>query len=351
MLKQNLAQRQLMWLALGCILLLAPAAASAQSEAGAGRQVVAVIDDKHVITQQEVDELLGPRLVALEEQIYALRKNAIEGLVTERLLRERARARGVTLEEYKDGLTPAKVNVTPLRVEEEYAKHAHSMGEMGEDEAKQRLKIELEGIEKLKAYKDALARIRGEARVLVTLPAPPSKVLLTAGGPTKGPDSAPVQLVEFSDFQCPYCKRAQGFLGEVLREYGAKVQHVFKHLPLTIHPEAFAAAQASYCAGRQGKFWEFHDRLFASDDLKAETLKKYAGELALDAAEFGACLESESSRAAVLKDMAEARRANVEGTPTFFINGKPARGIGTAEDLRRAIDAELRDAAAGEGSR
>lgn len=350
MLNKHLAQRPLAWLMLGCLLLLiAPAAASAQS--GGGGQVVAVVNGKHNITQKEVDDLLGRRLTALQEQVYALRKSALETLITEALLKEQARAKGVTVEEIKDGLTPAKVNITPLRVEEEYARNAHSMGEMGEEEAKQRLKVELEAVEKIKAYKESLARIRGAAKVEVTLPEPDAKVFVTAGGPTKGPDSAPVQLVEFSDFQCPYCKRAHGFIGEVLREYGPKVQLVFKHLPLTIHPEAFASAQASHCAGAQGKFWEFHDRLFASDDLTAQALKKYAGELSLDAQEFSRCMDSESSRAAILKDLAEARRANVEGTPTFFVNGKPVRGIGSAADLRKVIDAELKSMAEGAGSR
>lgn len=349
MLNKHLAQRPFAWLMLGCLLLLAPAAAPAQT--GGGEQVVAVIDGRHVITQKEVDDLLGQRLAALQEQVYALRKGALETLITERLLQEQARAKGVSVEELKDSLTPAKINIKPLQVEEEYARSAHSMGEMDEGEAKQRLKVQLEALEKIKAYKEALARIRSGAKVEVRLAEPAAASVVTASGPTKGPDSAPVQIVEFSDFQCPYCKRAHDFLGEVLREYGPKVQLVFKHLPLSIHPEAFASAQASHCAGEQGKFWEFHDRLFASDDLTAPALKKYAGELSLNTEEFNRCLDSEASRAAVLKDLAEARRANVEGTPTFFVNGRPVRGIGSAEALRKVIDDELKSVAEGAGSR
>lgn len=353
MLETNLVKRRLLWLALPCLILLVQAATPAQTPSivSTSPEVVAVIDNKHAITRKDVDDTLGTRLIALEEQIYALRKNALENLITERLLRETAKTRGVTVEELKNSFIPGKVNITTLQVEEEYSKAAQSMGDMGEDEAKQRLKIELEGFEKIRLYKEALAKLREGAKVEVNLPAPDSKLVISNTGPAKGPATAPVQLVEFSDFQCPYCKRAQGFLGEVLQEYGSKVQHVFKHLPLTIHSEAFISAQASVCAHGQGKFWEFHDRLFESDDLSAKALKKYAGDLSLNLDEYDKCMASPGSRAEVLKDLAEARRANVEGTPTFFINGKRVRGVGSAADLRKVIDAELKQVAADAGSR
>ena len=100
-----------------------------------------------------------------------------------------------------------------------------------------------------------------------------------------------------------------------------------------------------------GKFWEFHDRLFQSADLSVDVLRKYAGELSLNFPEFNKCLESESSRSAVLKDLAEARRVGVEATPTFFIHGKPVHGIGSADDLKRLIEAELMNAASGNEAR
>jgi protein-disulfide isomerase len=354
MLNQTLAKRNTWSPALGCLLLLLiPAAASAQTKGGAERdsKVVAVIDQKYVITQKDVDDSLGPKLGELEAQIYALRKNALESLITDRLLKETAKSKGLTVEQLKNSFLPEKVNITPLQVEEEYAKHAQSMGEMDEDEARQRIRVELEGLEKIRVYKAALASLRGAASVDVQLREPASKIILSGAGPTKGPNTAPVQIVEFSDFQCPYCKKANSLVGQVLKDYGPKVQFVYKHLPLAMHPDAFAAAQASVCAGDQGKFWEFHDRLFETTDLSVEALKKYAGELSLDVAGFNKCLESESSRSAVLKDLAEARRANVEGTPTFFINGKQARGVGSVEDLKRLIDAELGNAVAGNEAR
>jgi protein-disulfide isomerase len=340
MLNKTLAPRQTSWLALSCLLLLLiPGATAAQTASDAGREagVVAVIDQKYAITQKEVDDLIGPKLSELEAQIYALRRNALESILTERTLQAAAKAKGLTVEQLKESLLPAKVSVSQLAVEEEYSKHAQSMGQMSEDEAKQRIRVELEGLERIRVYKAALADIRNAAGVEVRLREPASRIVLSGGGPTKGPDNAPVQLVEFSDFQCPYCKNAQGFVRQVLQEYGGKVQFAYKHLPLTIHPDAFTSAQASVCAGNQGKFWEFHDRLFQSSDLSVDVLRKYAGELSLNVAEFNKCLESESSRSAVLKDLAEARRVGVEATPTFFINGQKREGALSLAELDEAI--------------
>jgi len=148
--------------------------------------------------------------------------------------------------------------------------------------------------------------------------------------------------VEFSDFQCPYCKQASGAVKRLLETYGGSVRLVFKQMPLSIHPDAFKAAQASVCANEQGRFWEFHDLLFGSNDLSVESLKKYAAGLRMKMNEFESCLNSEGSSASVKRDMQEAIRADVQGTPTFFVNGRILRGMRTGEDLKNLIDLALR---------
>jgi protein-disulfide isomerase len=134
-------------------------------------------------------------------------------------------------------------------------------------------------------------------------------------------------------------------LREVIDSYPRQVRVVFKQMPLSIHPNAFKAAQASLCAARQGKFWEYHDLLFSSTDMSGGSLLEYAARTGLPATEFAACLDSDESRAAVLRDMQEARRANVQGTPTFIINGKLLRGVTTLENFKSAIDSELKQRA------
>ncbi|HSE96959.1 MAG TPA: thioredoxin domain-containing protein, partial [Blastocatellia bacterium] len=165
---------------------------------------------------------------------------------------------------------------------------------------------------------------------------------IAADGPSRGPEDAPVTIIEFSDFQCPYCKQASNTIEELIRAYGDNIRVVFKHLPLPIHPDAFKAAQAAACADEQGKFWEYHDQLFNSADLAADTLRKHAGEIGLKAGEFNSCLESESSRAVVVKNLQQARQAGIQGTPTFIINGVVLRGARGLDDFKRAIDEQLR---------
>ena len=152
---------------------------------------------------------------------------------------------------------------------------------------------------------------------------------------------AAVTVTEFSDFQCPYCKRAASVVEQLRQSYGDKVKFVFKQMPLPMHKQAFKAAQASVCAGEQGKFWEYHDRLFAGDDLSVDVLNRTSAEVGLNVAAFSQCLESQASRAMVEKDIAEAERLGVRGTPTFFVDGEAITGAATLAALKRKIDGVL----------
>ncbi|MEM4389440.1 MAG: thioredoxin domain-containing protein [Candidatus Micrarchaeia archaeon] len=155
--------------------------------------------------------------------------------------------------------------------------------------------------------------------------------------PVRGNPNASVWLVEFGDFQCPYCARAAPFVKRLLADFPDRLGFVWKHFPLdaacnplmksSLHPEACKAAEAAECAGEQGRFWEYHDRLLASQDaLDVPSLKRYAAELGLDVAEFGECLDSGRTAPLVRADIEEAIALDVPGTPTFFINGHEYRG-------------------------
>jgi protein-disulfide isomerase len=127
-----------------------------------------------------------------------------------------------------------------------------------------------------------------------------------------------------------------------MQSHGSDVRFVFKQMPLPIHPDAFKAAQASVCADEQGKFWEYHDILFSANDLSEQALKKYAVDLGLKTDEFNTCLVSEASATGVRRDMQEARQFDVQGTPTFFVNGRLIRGLKSLEDFRNVIDQALK---------
>jgi protein-disulfide isomerase len=172
----------------------------------------------------------------------------------------------------------------------------------------------------------------------------PAKVydIKVGDGPIRGSKSAKITIVEWADFQCPFCVRVNPTLEKVTEEYGDKVRFSFKHLPLSMHSKARAAHQASEAAHRQGKFWEMHDRIFARPkDLSEETYLRYAGEIGLDIDQYKKDFSSSSVRKKVDADLAEARELGVSGTPSFFINGRFLSGAQPYGAFARVIDEEL----------
>jgi len=165
----------------------------------------------------------------------------------------------------------------------------------------------------------------------------------TAGAAAKGPDTAPVTIVEFSDFQCPFCARVEPTLKQIEDTYKNRVRIVWKHLPLTaIHRDAGGAALAAEVAGKQGKFWEFHDRLFADQTkLGPEDLKRHAKDLRLDIARFEADLLKSEDKKKIEADIAEAKALGIDGTPGIFINGRFVQGAQPFEVFAKIIDEEL----------
>lgn len=162
------------------------------------------------------------------------------------------------------------------------------------------------------------------------------------GAPIRGPEDAPVTIIAFSDFQCPYCSRAHPTLLRVLATYPHSVKLVFKHNPLPMHPEAPLAHRASIAAAEQDGFWEMHDLIFSNiRDLSRSTLMSYADELNFDVAKFTADLDSERVAAVLNQDMAESKRLGVNGTPTFYINGKFLSGAQPFENFQALIEREL----------
>ena len=172
----------------------------------------------------------------------------------------------------------------------------------------------------------------------------PNKVhkVNTAGSPSIGPEDASVTLIEFSDFQCPFCARVTPTLEQIQETYGDDVRIVFKHLPLRIHPQAPMAHAASEAAKAQGKFWEMHDLIFANPrQLTEEKFVEYAGQIDLDVEQFKVDMASPEVKKRVDADVAEASQLGVTGTPGFFINGKFVSGAKPFADFKQRIDAEL----------
>jgi protein-disulfide isomerase len=172
---------------------------------------------------------------------------------------------------------------------------------------------------------------------------PPYRVAVAATGPTKGRTDAPVTIVEFADFQCPYCREAEATIRKVVSTHSDSVRLVFRNLPLTnVHPNALTAAVAGVCADHQGKFWQMHDAMFDNQDELAEPdLKATAKKLGLDEQNFAACLADPKSKAAVDFDARAADALSLDGTPSFFINGRPLFGNLPAEQIESVVAEEL----------
>ncbi|NNL86253.1 MAG: thioredoxin domain-containing protein [Myxococcales bacterium] len=167
-----------------------------------------------------------------------------------------------------------------------------------------------------------------------------------ADSPVRGPEDAPVVMVEFSDFECPYCLRAHPTVQRVLEEYPDEVKLVFKHFPLSFHKNAVNAHRAVLAAREQGQFWEMHDLIFeAIDDLSVDRMMSHAEKLGLDSQRFRTAFESDLAQEAIDRDMEEGRQAGVRGTPAFFINGRYMAGAQPFEVFKQAIDEALAETA------
>jgi protein-disulfide isomerase len=187
--------------------------------------------------------------------------------------------------------------------------------------------------------------LRSQAKIVVKLKPPPVlRVDVSVdGAPFKGPAKAPVTIVEFSDFHCPFCRRVLPTLAQLESRYGEKIKLVFRDFPIeNLHPGATKAHEAARCANEQGKFWAYHDKLFASPPKSsAEILKGLAKEAGLDLVRFETCFDSGKYQAAVKKDIDEGQRVGVTGTPAFFINGRLVSGAQPLDAFTRVIDDEF----------
>jgi protein-disulfide isomerase len=295
------------------------------------------------ITQKQVDDSIAARIYPLQQQLHAIRKAALENLIVSRLLDVEAHARGVSVDELRRQLTQGAIDVTRAQVEQAFAQNASFFAAMSPDEARERLRLDLENQARMKHYRAALDQLRTKWTINVDFPAPVIASALDEGtSPGRGAAKAPVTIVEFSDFECRFCRDVQATLKQVLENYGEDVRLVFKHLPLEGHRNAVPAARAAYCAGEQDRFWQFHDALFAAESLSPAVFERVASDLGLGLTRFRACVSSEQSRAAVVRDLETARSFRIDSTPSFLVNGKLLKGALSFAEWQKIIERELK---------
>ena len=300
--------------------------------AHAADEPLAVIDGV-AITSEEVEKSLAGQL------------SKLDALINDKLLEKEAAKRKLTVPALLDAEVTSKVGlVTEQEIEKFYQKNKGQIkGE--QTEAREKIRSYLQNQKLTAKREELLSSLRGQARVVVNLKPPPIQRIEVSiqGAPVKGGEKAPVTIVEFSDFHCPFCKQVVSTLAKLESRYGDKIKLVFRDFPIdSLHPGASKAHEAARCADEQGKFWAYHDKLFAGPtNSSPELFNRFAKEVGLELAAFETCLSSGKHQAAIKKDIAEGQRLGVAGTPAFFINGRLFTGAQPLDAFVRVIDEEL----------
>jgi len=322
-------------LPMACCLAQPPAAPAAKEAP------VAVVDRKPIL-EGELTSLIQGELRRLQFQEYEIRRRALENLITERLLAAKSREKGLTSEELlRQEADPTVTEPSQEELERYYADR-QELSNIPFEQVKDGLVASLKQQNVVRARQAYIHRLRDEAHVSVLLQPPQVKVTID---PTRilGDPGAPVTIIEFSDYQCPFCRKAETTLKEVMKKYEGRVRLAYRDFPLTqIHSQATRAAEAARCASDQGQFWPFHDLLFSGTGRLSEAdFNQHAHTLGLDTARFEACLRDRKFKPQVDLDLKEGTEAGVDATPGFFINGKFLGGAQPMAAFEQIIEAEL----------
>ena len=313
------------------------AAVVASWEGGAVKYGELSTEVKSQVTRLEIDYLT---------QRYQTEAQALEQMVMENLLEMEAKAQGhpgpdeLLKIEVESKVTPP----TDAEKREFYKVMERQLRGAPYESVEERIAAELlrrAQSERFATYMDGL-KAKYKVKLLLPYPDLPRIEVGVDDDPSIGPATAPVTIVEFGEYQCPYCGKANPSVQQVLKEYEGKVRIVYRDFPLSFHDRAIPAAIAANCAGDQGKYWEMHDQLMANQQsLQESDLKGYAQNIALDLSKWEACRQDPAQAAEVQKDMEDGAKAGVSGTPAFFINGIMLSGAQSFSEFKTIIDREL----------
>jgi protein-disulfide isomerase len=298
------------------------------------------------ITLEQVDASIAGRLAKVRQDEYDLRRAALDEMIAEQLFEDAAEARGITVDELMKTEVEAKASQpTQEQITQYYnANQSRDRGIQGKtlEQATPLIQQMMQQQMIAGRRQQYVDELEAQSSVRVMLDPPRAKVTIPEGAPTKGPAGAPIVLVEYSDYQCPYCKRAQGTIDQLLTEYGDKIQLVYLDFPLSFHQRAMPASVAALCAGEQDKYWEFHNSLLTvNGDFSDGDLNKRAQDLQLDMTEFAACYDSDALVQRIQGVVEGASALGVTGTPTFFVNGRMMVGALPFEQFKTVIEEEL----------
>ncbi len=327
------------------IITVSIAAMAGLSQAGDGagappQSTVAVEINGVNVTLAQFEHERPSALFQARNTFYEAEKKAVDDYVGQYLLEQQAQKEGVTVAELLD----RHVNKT-----------------VGPDPDDSALRIYFEGLETTETFESARPKIldhirdkrierakkaymqslRDQAKVAFVLQ-PPRAPISLANTPVRGAAGARVTLVEYADYECPYCQQAQPELDQLEAEFKGRLAFAYKDLPLPMHTHAEKAAEAAQCAGLQGKYWEFHDEMLKTKELEVPQLKASAQHLGLDVKAFNTCLDSGQQAKNIQSTLEEAEKLGLSGTPSFFLNGRYFSGAMKYEQLRQMVEDELK---------
>src|SRR5260370_19526195 len=294
------------------------------------------------VSEEEVLEALGPQqAMQLRNQEYEAKSKALDSLIRLKVVQAEAKKRGISPEKLIQQEVEAKV-ADPTDGEVEAFFWGQNRANASFEEVKEQYRATLKQLKLQKARQVYADSLRAKIDVAVLL-RPPSVTVAYDPTRVKGDPNAPITIVEFSDFQCPFCKKSESTLHELLTKYSGRVKLAYLDFPLReIHPQAQRAAEAARCAGEQGKFWEYHDALYAEQSkLDGAELLTRARPLNLDEKSFQSCLNSGKFKSKIEADLEQGRKVGVAGTPGFFVNGVFLSGAVPPADFEKIIDIQL----------
>jgi protein-disulfide isomerase len=305
--------------------------------------------DGGTITAAELDERAAGRLARVRQEEFEIRSQVLDELLAERLVAIEAKKRGISSEALLAQEVDAKAQKVPdSQVDAIYEQNKTRFGSATRDEAIAQIRriMQQRAVDGQRAEYEH--ELRQAASVKVLLEAPRVAVDIPKGAPSTGAASAPVTIVEFTDYQCPYCHRSQSVIEEVLARYSGQVRLVHLDFPLDGHPQALPAARAARCAGEQGRFWDYHKSLMTqAGSFDDADLEGRASALKLNASRFKSCLASDRFDASIQAELRQGAELGVTGTPAYFVNGRLLSGAHPIESFEEVIDAELGTAQGG----
>jgi len=318
------------------------ACAAPQATETADPTVVARVGDVE-ITADDLEAEAGPALMKLRQQMYDAKVQVLEAKIFDVLTAKAAKDAGVPQEQWLEEnlAVPEPSEAEIAKVMAQY----RSRLAKEDDAARKQVVDYLKQQGAQGAALDLQRRLAEAAGVEIFLDPPRVQPIIDGPSPSRGPADAPIVLIEYTDFQCPFCGRVQPTLETLRERYGDSIRMVFKNLPLAMHQQAQFAAEASLCAGDQDGFWPMHDWLFANHTaISRETILAQATEQGLDVDALNACLDEGTHAAQVEADMKEAGSFGITGTPGFVVNGRILTGAQPLENFIKVIDDELRRA-------